>query len=161
MGDTIPRSVLKHTQELNPTTLKRVLNIEYRLARAVPIAPTTSINAFPAALLDGVAVVHYLVSLGFHPRDIILSGDSAGGNLALAVTRYLRDAPLPGEAVRSLKPAVKGIRSLMPGGTLLLSPWCDVASTHIPERSGPNCSFVRNAATDIVGANREHFNSII
>jgi len=156
--DPLPRSMLKRVEELGLAPLRRVLDVEYRLTRAVPITPA---NAFPAALLDGVAVVHYLVfSLGFHPRNIILSGDSAGGNLALAVTRYLRDAPLPreGKKLQQSPPTVvdEGVKSLMPGGMILLSPWCDIASTHIPERTGPNCSYVRNAATDFIGANREH-----
>jgi hypothetical protein len=162
--DTLPRSMLKRARVLGPALLKRVLNVEYRLTRAVPIAPA-SINAFPAALLDGLSVVHYLVfSVGFHPRDVILSGDSAGGNLALAITRYLRDAPLP-EATNNQAPTPKlideTVKSLMPGGMILLSPWCDIASTHIPERSGPNCSFVRNAATDFIGPSREYFRFII
>ena len=158
--DTLLLSILKRAQRLSPPPLGRVLNVEYRLTRAVPIAPA-SINAFPAALLDGVAVVHYLVfSLGFHPRDIILSGDSAGGNVALGVTRYLRDAPMPDpmngkESTRKM--IYETVKSLLPGGMVLFSPWCDIASTHIPERSGPNCSFVRNAATDLVGRSREYF----
>ena len=43
-----------------------------------------------AALIDALAGYNYLVNtVGFHPTRIILEGDSAGGNLALALTRYL------------------------------------------------------------------------
>lgn len=152
--ESLSKDILAHAQKHSSKPLKRVLNIEYRLTRTTPLVQPA--NAFPAALIDGLTVVHYLVyDLGFHPRNIILSGDSAGGNITLGLTRYLRDAPLP--ASRSLDVVTSpldSITSLMPGAMLLTSPWCDVASTHIPERAGTDCSFVRNAKTDIVGRYR-------
>lgn len=150
----LPCSILARAQANTSQPISRILNVEYRLTRTTPLVPSPGANAFPAALLDGLTVMHYLVyEMGFHPRDIILSGDSAGGNVILGLTRYLRDAPLSNS--RGGAPiSVDGIRSLMPGGMVLLSPWCDVASTHIPERAGDNCSFVRNANTDIVGRYR-------
>lgn len=134
------------------------MNVEYRLCRAEPITAKRE-NPFPAALLDGLAVVHYLIfTLGYHPRNIILSGDSAGGNVALALTRYLRDAPLPSKAAlpnSAFNAEKEGITSLLPGGVLLQSSKCDLASTHNPERTGPNCSFLRNSASDINGIYRK------
>ncbi|KAF8320392.1 alpha/beta-hydrolase [Clavulina sp. PMI_390] len=148
----LPRSVLGQAQAHPSKPISRIINVEYRLVRTSPL--TEPANPFPAALLDAVTVVYYLVfDVGFHPRNIILSGDSAGANVALSVTRYLRDAPMPASRVKnaSMPAHLEGVTSLMPGGMVLMSPWCDVASTHIPERAGPNCSFVRNAKTDIVG----------
>ncbi|KZV68308.1 alpha/beta-hydrolase [Peniophora sp. CONT] len=94
----------------------RTFNLEYRLASA---PPDESANAFPAALLDAIAGYVYLVrDVGFAPEDIILSGDSAGGNLALALARYLvENAGLDG------LPAV-------PRSLLLLSPWVDLTGSH-------------------------------
>lgn len=155
--ESLPKDILAHAQKHSSKPLKRILNVEYRLTRTTPLVQPA--NAFPAALIDGLTVVHYLVyDLGFHPRNIILSGDSAGGNITLGLTRYLRDAPLPAsrsmDAVTSSSSSLDSVTSLMPGAMVLISPWCDVASTHIPERAGADCSFVRNAKTDIVGRYR-------
>lgn len=47
---------------------------------------------FPAALQDAVTSYSYLTQeLGVPGSKIILSGDSAGGNLVLALLRYLAD----------------------------------------------------------------------
>lgn len=157
---SLAQLIHKRLQLAGSSPVARILDVDYRLSRAEPLAERA--NPFPAALLDGLAAVHYLVfKLGFHPRDIILSGDSAGGNLALALTRYVRDAPLPVSVLESssFDAAAAGVTSLLPGGLILESPWCDIASTHIPERAGPNCSFVRNSASDIVGRHRKYHNN--
>ncbi|KII95552.1 hypothetical protein PLICRDRAFT_86909 [Plicaturopsis crispa FD-325 SS-3] len=99
--------------------VQRAFSIEYRLSAAAPYEPA---NPFPAALLDALAGYHYLVNtVGFDPADIIIEGDSAGGNLALALTRYLIEngknlagISLPGP----------------PGALILLSPWCDLGTSH-------------------------------
>lgn len=85
--------------------------------------------AFPAQLQDALAVYAHLVfDLGF--RDIVLAGDSAGGNLALMLVQYL--AGLEG----SRSDSVDGSNKLadrdslvMPTGILLFSPWCDLTAT--------------------------------
>ncbi|KAF8320377.1 alpha/beta-hydrolase [Clavulina sp. PMI_390] len=149
--ESLPRSMLAQAQAHPSKPISRIINVEYRLVRTFPLAEPA--NAFPAALLDAATVIYYLVfDVGFHPRNILLSGDSAGANVALSVTRYLRDASMPASRLKeaSLPAHLEGVTSLMPGGLILISPWCDVAATHIPERAGPNCSFVRNARTDIV-----------
>lgn len=51
-----------------------VVSFEYRLAPEHP---------YPAAIEDGMALWNYLMQLGYGAKDIILAGDSAGGNLAL------------------------------------------------------------------------------
>jgi acetyl esterase/lipase len=86
-----------------------VLSIDYRLA---PTGP------WPLPLLDAISAYHFLVHHEKVPeRDIVLSGDSAGGHLAIALARYLRDegAPL----------GLKG-----PRGLVVMSPWVDVGFTN-------------------------------
>ena len=47
---------------------------------------------FPAALQDAITSYSYLVStLGIPASKVVISGDSAGGNLALALMRYFAD----------------------------------------------------------------------
>ncbi|GBC07312.1 hypothetical protein RclHR1_07390006 [Rhizophagus clarus] len=71
----------------------RVLAIDYRLAPQ---------NQFPAALQDALAAYLYLLNPpkdgGFeplNPKNIVISGDSAGGGLSLALGLAIRDAGLP------------------------------------------------------------------
>jgi len=68
------------------------LLVDYRLAPEHP---------YPAALDDCVAAYRGLVGQGIDPRSIVLAGDSAGGNLALALLHRLKAAndPLPRCAV--------------------------------------------------------------
>lgn len=82
----------------------------YRLAPEHP---------FPAALRDGWGV---LCALADPTRPLIVSGDSAGGGLALALAALAVGAGLP------------------LAGLVLFSPWLDLAA------SAP--SFARNAASD-------------
>lgn len=70
---------------------------------------------FPAALQDAVMSYMYLLDLGISAERIIVSGDSAGGNLALALLRYLLDE----DSVSYLPP---------PAAVLLWSPWLDLAA---------------------------------
>ncbi|KAK9413453.1 putative Alpha/beta hydrolase fold-3 domain-containing protein [Seiridium unicorne] len=65
------------TQHMGATTFF----VQYRITRA----PDTR---FPAAIQDGVTSYSYLLSLGIDPKRIIISGDSAGGNLAIALLTY-------------------------------------------------------------------------
>lgn len=115
----IARSLVEHIPSVH-----RVLSLEYRLSTAKSLMET---NPFPTALIDALAGYNYLVdTIGFAPANIIVEGDSSGGNLALALTRYLveyhdtpdiSDFPAP------------------PGALLLLSPWCDVGTSHDVPRS--------------------------
>jgi acetyl esterase/lipase len=70
----------------------RTLAVDYRLAPEHP---------FPAALEDCLGAYRWMLKSGSLPRDIVIAGDSAGGNLTLATLLSLRDAgdPLPAAAV--------------------------------------------------------------
>ena len=76
----------------------RVLSIDYRLTPEHP---------FPAALDDARAAYEWLLAGGLAPDRLVLVGDSAGGNLALALLVQLRDRgrPLPAAAA-ALSPTV-------------------------------------------------------
>ena len=77
---------------------------QYRLA-------SNPLGRFPAPLQDAVTSYHYLLEIGISPSQIIVSGDSAGGNLAVVLLRYLSDHTnvLPN-----------------PMAALLWSPWLDL-----------------------------------
>ena len=70
----------------------RALAVDYRLAPEHP---------FPAALEDCLGAYRWLLKGGSLPGDMVIVGDSAGGNLTLATLMALRDAgdPLPDAAV--------------------------------------------------------------
>ena len=91
------------TGKLAMSTSMDVLSFDYRLAPEHP---------YPAAVQDVMRVWNYLMLLGYGARDIILAGDSAGGNLALALTLKL-----------------KGEGRLLPRGLVLMSPWTDLTSS--------------------------------
>jgi monoterpene epsilon-lactone hydrolase len=75
----------------------KALVINYRLAPEHP---------FPAGLEDCINAFNFLVASGIRPEKIVVVGDSAGGNLTLALLVALRDrgSPLPGAAV-AISPA--------------------------------------------------------
>jgi epsilon-lactone hydrolase len=78
---------------LSAACARPVLAVDYRLAPEHP---------FPAALDDCVAAYRWLVRTeGVAPADIVLAGDSAGGNFMIAAMLRLRGAgePLPAAAV--------------------------------------------------------------
>lgn len=85
----------------------RVFAINYRLAPQYP---------FPCAIQDALAAYLYLIKpppeakhRAIKPSHILLTGDSAGGGLSLALLQVLRDSGLP-----------------LPAGAVLVSPWCDL-----------------------------------
>ncbi len=69
----------------------RVLMVDYRTAPEFP---------FPAALEDCTTVYHWLLGQGVLPKNIVVAGDSAGGNLTITMLMKLRDSgsPLPAAA---------------------------------------------------------------
>ena len=80
-----------------------MLSFEYRLAPEHP---------FPAAIEDAVAMWDYLMYMGYGARDVIVAGDSAGGNLALELALKLKEQ---GRA--------------QPRGLVLFSPWTDMTAS--------------------------------
>jgi monoterpene epsilon-lactone hydrolase len=78
-----------------------LLAIEYRKAPD---------HAFPAWVEDALAAYDELIAQGHSPSDVIVSGDSAGGNIALALAHRVRRLGRP-----------------MPGKLVLFSPWADLA----------------------------------
>lgn len=125
-------SIPKVLVECHPS-IKRAFVIEYRLTSALPNDFT---NPFPAALLDVLAGYSYLINeVGFSPKDIIVAGDSAGGNLALALARYLAEGLTLPESI----PAP-------PGALILVSPWADIGTSH----SLPGSSLETCLASDIL-----------
>lgn len=64
-------------------TGRRTLALDYRLAPEHP---------FPAALEDCLAAYRWLLANGTRPEQIIIAGDSAGGNLTLTTMLSLRDS---------------------------------------------------------------------
>lgn len=79
------------------------MTFSYRLA---PQAP------YPAQLEDALTAYRFLLSRGYTADRIALTGESAGGNLALALTARLRDRGEP-----------------LPAAIALMSPWVDLAQT--------------------------------
>jgi len=80
-----------------------VLSFEYRLAPEHP---------YPAPLDDGMKAWDYLMQLGYGAKDVIIAGDSAGGNMALELVLRLREA-----------------ERFLPGALVLMSPWTDMRLT--------------------------------
>ena len=69
------------------TGAPHLFSVEYRLSSTHPLPEE---NPFPAALLDALAgYVHLVDVMGYDPANVIVAGDSAGGNIALALARYL------------------------------------------------------------------------
>ena len=63
-----------------------VCALDYRLAPE---------HQYPAAREDALAAFQELLTLGYTPEQIVIGGDSAGGNLALITSLRLRDLDLP------------------------------------------------------------------
>lgn len=120
--DCPPSGIAKLLMKHSPG-VRRTFCIEYRLTVADDFPAK---NPFPTQLIDALAGYNYLVNVvGYDPANIIVMGDSAGGHLALSLVRYLvENVPL--------FPELPGV----PGGLLLLSPWCDMSGSN----TGPGSS---------------------
>ena len=77
-----------------------VFCFDYRLAPEHP---------YPAAVDDAQAAWDYLMLQGYGAKDIFVAGDSAGGNLALALGLRLKEQ-----------------KRMLPAGFVLMSPWTDL-----------------------------------
>lgn len=90
--------------------------VDYRLAPEHP---------FPAAHEDALSVYRALIQQGTPMHRVVITGDSAGGNLVLATLQTLRYQDL-----------------VLPKACILFSPWLDF--TH------DNQSFIDNAKKDVL-----------
>lgn len=113
-----PKTHRRLSVEIAKVTNMRVLSVDYRLAPEHP---------FPAGLEDCTNAYKWLLSIGIKPENIIIAGDSAGGNLTLATLFKLKD---------------EGI--LLPAAAIVLSPGIDNA--------GESKSFYENAETDALAS---------
>ncbi len=81
----------------------KCLSINYRLAPEHP---------FPAAIDDTYSAYEWLINEGISPKHIIVSGQSAGGGLCLALLLKIKDNNF-----------------YQPKGAIALSPWTDLSQT--------------------------------
>ena len=89
--------------KLSSVTGWEVLAFEYRLAPEHP---------FPAAADDAMKAWDYLMYQGYGARDIVVAGDSAGGNMALVLCHRL-----------------KAMGRRLPARLILMSPWTDMTAS--------------------------------
>lgn len=91
------------TSKLAENTSIDVLCFDYRLSPE---------HQYPCALEDAMKAWNYLMLLGYGARDVIIAGDSAGGNLALSLVLQLKKE-----------------KRQLPKAMLLLSPWTDMTNS--------------------------------
>lgn len=100
----------------------RIVMIDYRCAPEYK---------YPCALEDALKGWDWLMSQGYKPENIIVGGDSAGGNLTLVLMLKLRE-----------------LGKKLPKALVLLSPWTDMTA------SGE--TYISNFKTDpMFGCNRD------
>lgn len=112
----LPITYRRHARELARRSGLRVLVLDYRLAPEHP---------YPAALDDCVAAYRWLLGQGTSSARVAVAGDSAGGNLTLALLMRLKRDGLP-----------------LPACAAALSPLADF--------NVPSSSFEFNARLDVM-----------
>lgn len=88
------------TSKLALSTSMDVLCFDYRLAPE---------NPYPCGAEDAMKAWNYLLLSGYGAGNIIVAGDSAGGNMALALCHKLKEET-----------------RFLPCGLILMSPWTDL-----------------------------------
>lgn len=109
-----PRTHRNLVSRLSHVTGLPALTLDYRLPPEATL---------PAPVEDALATYRELLDAGHDPARIVVAGDSAGGNLALALALHAAEAGLPS-----------------PAALVLLSPWADLTMS--------GASFAGNAASD-------------
>lgn len=108
----------------------RAFSLNYRLAPESP---------YPAAVEDATKAYRWLLGQGIRPESIVISGDSAGGGLALTTLLALKAAGDP-----------------LPGGAVLLSPWTDLLATGESMKTRKAADPMINPDLAIQGATQYH-----
>ncbi|WP_019068489.1 alpha/beta hydrolase [Streptomyces hokutonensis] len=98
LGDALSSAGL--AAQVGGRTAAKAYSVEYRLAPEHP---------YPAAVDDALAVYEALLADGVDPSDIVFSGESAGGGLAVATLVNARDHGLP-----------------LPAAAFVMSPYVDL-----------------------------------
>ncbi len=102
-------------------------HLDYRLAPEHP---------YPAALEDALKAYKQILAAGISPQDIVVGGESAGGNLATALLLKVREEELP-----------------QPAGLYLLSPWLDMTTTaESYQKVGARDPIITREGIDMVAA---------
>lgn len=109
-----PRTHRSLVSRISHVTGLAALSLDYRLPPEATL---------PAPTEDALAAYRELLDQGRDPGQIVVAGDSAGGNLALSLALHAAEAGLP-----------------RPAALVLLSPWADLSLSHD--------SFTRNALLD-------------
>ncbi|MHA2472870.1 MAG: alpha/beta hydrolase fold domain-containing protein, partial [Promethearchaeota archaeon] len=100
-----PKNHRTFTIELAKQSRMRILSVDY------PLAPE---HPYPAALKASVKSYRWLLSKGYDPKNLIISGDSAGAHLTLITLLKLRDEGIP-----------------LPAGAVVLSPPTDYTTNGV------------------------------
>jgi monoterpene epsilon-lactone hydrolase len=111
-----PKTHRALTIEIAKLTKLSILSVDYRLSPEYP---------HPAPLQDCIKVYKWLLSQGIEAKNIVIAGDSGGGNLTLTTLIKLRDEGVP-----------------LPAGAVALSPATDF--------TGESKTFYENAKTDAI-----------
>ncbi|KAL6704309.1 hypothetical protein ACN47E_008373 [Coniothyrium glycines] len=102
------------------------------LLLAYDLAPE---HKYPTQLRQATELLRYLVETeGRSPADLVLGGDSAGGNLVLGLLSHLVH-PHPEIESLTLPSKIHAV--------LLISPWCSLTNTRTP-------AFITNAQRDMI-----------
>lgn len=109
-----PRAYANFIALITLAAKSRTFALDYRLSPE---------HRFPAQLEDALGAYRWLLETGTDPDHLVLAGDSAGGNLVLALLLAARDSRLP-----------------LPALVIALSPPTDFETKH--------ASIVRNQASD-------------
>ncbi len=113
----------------------RVVAVDYSLAPEFP---------FPAALEDCLTVYNQLLDDGIEANQIVIAGDSAGANLALAILLTRRDA-----------------NKTLPAAAVCISPITDLAFTgksyHTHKDALLSAEFIRSMSRHYSGSQDVHF----
>ncbi len=100
---------------------KKYLSLKPDLKVFSPIYSLAPRKPFPNALNEVVRLYQYILSQGYEAQNIVITGDSAGGGLAIATTLYLRDHQIP-----------------LPKALITMSAWTNLAmdgKSHIENRT--------------------------